>query len=91
MQSYNLSTVCANNLTENTLFTPSLLIEVNDCDIMTSFCNAAETHFGRLSPPKVPNRSPQKPPIIALKSQRTAQNSDQKIKKAQLNLSFCSI
>lgn len=61
MQSYNLSAVCANNLTENTLFTPSLLIEVNDCDIMTSFCNAAETHFGRLLPPKAPNVPPKKP------------------------------
>lgn len=91
MQSYNLSAVFANNLTENTLFTPSLLIEVNDCDIMTSFCNAAETHFGRLLPPKSPYRTPQKPPIIAPQSQRTAQNRDQKIKKAQLNLSFCSI
>lgn len=91
MQSYNLSAVCANNLTENTLFTPSLLIEVNNCDIMTSFCNTTETRFGRLLPPKAPTEPHPKAPIIALKSQRTAQNSDQKIKKAQLNLSFCSI
>lgn len=91
MQSYNLSAVCANNLTENTLFTPSLLIEVNNCDIMTSFCNTTETHFGRLSLPKAPTVSHPKAPTIAPKSQRPAQNSDQKIKKAQLNLSFCSI
>lgn len=48
MQNYNLFAVCANNLTRNTLFTPSLLIEVNKCDIMTSFCNTAVTRFGRL-------------------------------------------
>lgn len=62
MQSYNLSAVCANNLTENTLFTPPLLIEVNDCDIMTSFCNTTETRFGRLLPPKAPNVPPPKSP-----------------------------
>lgn len=48
MQNYNLFTVCANNLTQDTLFTPSLLIEVNKCDIMTSFCNTVITRFGRL-------------------------------------------
>lgn len=61
MQSYNLSAVCANNLTENTLFTPSLLIEVNDCDIMTSFCNAAETLLADFHPLKSPTVAPKSP------------------------------
>ena len=60
MQNYNLFTVCANNFTQNTLFTPSLLIEVNKCDIMTSFCNTVITRFGRLKPTKSPYHSPPK-------------------------------